>query len=272
MQIDQIDQEISVEKVILRSSQLGDKQGNLSSKWCITLNNYSEIEYRSIDQQIIPLCKEYVVGKEIGESGTPHLQCVFLFKKRIRLSAIKKIVPRAHIETCKFYNESIIYCKKDGNFKSNIIEQEPLICIKYEELFKWQLEILDIINTVPDFRTINWYWENIGNVGKTMFTRYLAIHHNACVIQKGAFSDIMNYIYNCKEVKIFIIDVPRCTGNKISYNAIETIKSGIIFNSKYETGMKIINPPHIFVFSNEEPILENLSEDRWNIQKIEIEL
>ena len=54
----------------------------------------------------------------------------------------------------------------------------------------------------------------------------------------------------------------------MSYDAIESIKSGIIFNSKYETGQKMINPPHIIVFSNFLPDVSKLSEDRWNIKLI----
>ena len=114
-------------------------------------------------------------------------------------------------------------------------------------------------------RTINWIWESKGNIGKTAFTRFLGIKKNAVIIQKGKYADIMNHVFNSKKMKIFIIDVPRSSGNNVSYNAIESIKSGIIFNSKYETGQKFINPPHIIVFANSAPDTSKLSEDRWNI-------
>lgn len=72
----------------------------------------------------------------------------------------------------------------------------------------------------------------------------------------------------CKH-KIVIWDLPRNNGNKISYDAIESVKNGMICNTKFETGTKIFDPPHIIIFSNEQPEEENLSKDRWNIINID---
>lgn len=71
-----------------------------------------------------------------------------------------------------------------------------------------------------------------------------------------------------KDVEIIILDVPRANGNNISYKSLEEIKNGIICNTKYETGSKLINPPHIVVFSNSEPDIDQFSNDRWEIFQI----
>ena len=65
--------------------------------------------------------------------------------------------------------------------------------------------------------------------------------------------------------KIVVIDLPRNNGNKVSYDAIESIKNGLICNTKFETGSKGFAPPHIVVFANALPEIEKLSADRWNI-------
>jgi hypothetical protein len=59
-----------------------------------------------------------------------------------------------------------------------------------------------------------------------------------------------------------------CNQNKVSYSSIECIKNGMITNTKYETGFKVFNPPHVVVFSNFPPDEEKLSADRWNIKEI----
>ena len=60
--------------------------------YCFTLNNYTEEEYQSI----INTKYDYlVVGKEIGESGTPHLQGFVYQSNKLRWSSLKKLMPRA---------------------------------------------------------------------------------------------------------------------------------------------------------------------------------
>lgn len=81
--------------------------------YCFTLNNYSADELQSVKD--IP-CKYLIFGKEVGASGTPHLQGTISFQSPISFLSIKKKIPRAHIEVCKDVNASIEYCKKDNDF------------------------------------------------------------------------------------------------------------------------------------------------------------
>lgn len=85
-----------------------------SRSFCFTLNNYSEEEHQKIFS--LP-CNYLVLGKEVGTEGTPHLQGYIHFTLQKTESAVRKIIPRAHIEIAKGdalqnYN----YCSKDGNF------------------------------------------------------------------------------------------------------------------------------------------------------------
>lgn len=63
--------------------------------WRATLNNFTETELDNIRHWD---CSRMVVAKEIGESGTPHLQIFVTFGRTYRLSALKKLLPRAHWE------------------------------------------------------------------------------------------------------------------------------------------------------------------------------
>nr|QOR29571.1 replication associated protein [Bat associated circovirus] len=88
----------------------------LYSKVCFTLNNYTEEEEKKFfewDQW-----KYIVIGREIGESGTPHLQGYGELLGRKRLTTLKKFDVKAHWENLKSTPEAASnYCKKDGNFQ-----------------------------------------------------------------------------------------------------------------------------------------------------------
>lgn len=80
--------------------------------YVFTLNNYGQIE----EQQVQALPSEFLVyGREVGESGTPHLQGFIKFKNPRAFSGVKKLLPRAHIEICQDVQAAIAYCRKDGD-------------------------------------------------------------------------------------------------------------------------------------------------------------
>lgn len=89
-------------------------------RFCFTLNNYSEDEYRNIVKQAEEQCSYAIVGKEVGEKGTPHLQGFFNLKdrKKLRLPGIKKLLgARCHVENARgddLANQK--YCSKEGSF------------------------------------------------------------------------------------------------------------------------------------------------------------
>jgi len=84
--------------------------------YCVTWNNYTEENY----QALVALDTQYlIIGKEIGESGTPHLQAYFYFTSQRSFKSLQKQLYGAHIEPRMAKStpaQAAEYCKKDGDF------------------------------------------------------------------------------------------------------------------------------------------------------------
>ncbi len=261
-----------VPKVPVKSGNT--KQISPSKHWCFTLNNYTteDINFISSCSSI----KRYVFQEEVGELGTPHLQGYLEFSTKKRPFSVFKST-LYHWEKCRNKNKSIAYCQKEDTrvgkiFTKNIKIIKPIKCLKYDELYPWQREIVEVINSPIDDRAIHWYWEEQGNIGKSAMVRYLCIKHDAILVS-GKSADIKYQIKQYKDKwntgpEIIIYDIPRTAENYVNYGALEEVKNGLFASTKYESDMIIINPPHFLCFANFEPDYLSVSEDRWRIHNL----
>lgn len=243
------------------------KRVSCSKRWCFTLNNYTDEELVEMVAILEVSCIRGIIGKEIGEEGTPHLQgyVVFEFVKR-PMSIFKN--KRIHWEKCKGSDkENIRYCSKDNNFVTHNI-RVPKTIKTIQKLYDWQQKIVDICMEEPDDRTIHWYWESKGNIGKSALCKYLVVKHDALMVS-GSATDVKYLLSICDTPpEIILWDIPRSKANYVSYTGMEEIKNGLFTNTKYECKMVVMNPPHIIVFANMEPDTINMSLDRWKITNL----
>jgi len=81
-----------------------------------TLNNYTGPETDHICE-VDPRIRYLVVGKEVGEQGTPHLQGYAEFKDKLSLSTVKTVLgSRIHIEPRRGKpTQAAGYCKKGSD-------------------------------------------------------------------------------------------------------------------------------------------------------------
>lgn len=240
-----------------------------------TWNNYKDNSIEILCNLFNHIAYDFVFQEEVGESGTPHLQGVVSLKKRMRWREFG-LPLNIHWEKVKCVDASYEYCsrpnKRFGKCYSLKYKIPPKLKIIHEsDFYDWQTKLNELLKTEPDDRTINWVWSQNGGVGKSMFCKFLVFHFGAIVCGKGAYSDIINIIFKAdmEQTNIVIFDLPRNNGNKISYSALEAIKNGMVCNTKYETGAKLFNPPHIIVFSNAEPEYNSMSDDRFIVLNVD---
>jgi hypothetical protein len=90
---------------------------NRGSRFLITTNNYTDDDILA-HQALVDSGKVFymVYGKEIAPTtGTPHLQGFIVCKDRMRISALKKFLPRTRIDVVKHYSKNRDldkYCRK----------------------------------------------------------------------------------------------------------------------------------------------------------------
>lgn len=99
------------------SSGRSSKNGVRAKYWCFTLNNYTPECVKRLERLDGNVRVSYLIaGREVGDSGTPHLQGFIAFTSRVRLSTVVSTVGRAHCSCARLIKHSIEYCKKDGDF------------------------------------------------------------------------------------------------------------------------------------------------------------
>lgn len=96
-----------------------------SRSWCFTLNNYTQADHETlmnwasemVGNKSLHYC---VLGREVGESGTPHIQGFFMWKDAKAFNPTRNAVPcgeRMHLEAAiARADQAADYCKKDGAF------------------------------------------------------------------------------------------------------------------------------------------------------------
>uniref|UniRef100_UPI004047EAC7 hypothetical protein n=1 Tax=Rheinheimera sp. TaxID=1869214 RepID=UPI004047EAC7 len=102
------------------TSKKSKKKRDRGMRYVFTLNNWSPEEYCHLTNPttVAQLYKWIVIGSEVGEEGTPHLQGAFILLKQTAFSTIKTLpgLERAHLEKMRGLPvDSLIYCTKEDS-------------------------------------------------------------------------------------------------------------------------------------------------------------
>lgn len=93
--------------------------------WVFVVNNYTAADCIRLDALSAQDKIDYLVyGKEVGDSGTPHLQGYVVWKNRKTFNSCRDCLPfGAHVERQSdrsTVEEAAAYCRKDGEFKEYV--------------------------------------------------------------------------------------------------------------------------------------------------------
>lgn len=259
------------------------KVGRKSRRFCLTLNNWTEDEYRNIKSSFEAKAKNWIIGKEVGDEGTPHLQIYVDFKSPREFKTVKNMTStRVHIEGAKGSVQcNWKYCIKDGDFETNIDadqwisthERARMLCMEEYKNVVWrpfQQEIISLLEEEPSKRNIYWYHDAKGASGKSFLVKHIALNNEGVILGCGKTADVFNQINDMMNPekgpgtipRIIILDLPRSSLEFLNYGCIEQIKNGCLFSGKYKGGCCIFPHPHVIIFANDEPKRGQLSRDR----------
>ncbi len=238
--------------------------------WAFTLNNWTEKEHSALISHFKD--DEYLIAKEVGsKTETPHLHGYIHLRIRKRFQSMLNAIgdKRIHWERVNNVKKYLEYIQKEGDFVTNMRLPRPIIYPDFKK--PWQLDILELIKTQPNDRTLHWYWESIGNVGKTVFAKYLCDKLHGVIIppkRSDAWHFIAKLLNDGILVDLLIIDIPRHDLDFVNYGALEKIKDGFFASGKYKTASCIFQCPHVIVFANSPPDEYKMSADRWKTIQI----
>lgn len=242
-----------------------------SRRWAFTINNWTDEDIMAVETLG---GTKLVYQTETGSEGTSHIQGCIEFKNARAFSSLKRQVARAHWEKARDWESLVAYCQKEDTRVEGPAKVVglPVAVVDYwdDELAQdWQREVLEIISGEPDMRKIHWYVDREGGKGKTTLARHICLTYSDAIYLSGRPSDIKSAIASLEiKPRICIFDWVRSQDSRVSYQALEEVKNGIFFSSKYESRMVIFNIPHVIVFSNFEPERHRLSADRWDLREL----
>lgn len=244
-------------------------------RWCFTWH----IEPEDVSNRFLRFLETACVRAVYGHEKCPttqrsHLQGYLECKNQVELNTLKELDSKIHWEKAMGSPEqNLAYCTKDGDFRKfghwPTQVRDPL---EGKELRDWQVELEEFLSAEPDPRKIRWYCDPVGNAGKSSWSKHWVLKHADSIVVDGAADNIKCALALLKKEnkpmpRTIIWDIPR-SQEHVSYTAMEKIKDGLFFSGKYESGMVIMETPHVVCFANRLPDHSKLSGDRWDIREL----
>lgn len=254
--------------------------------------NMSDISQNDLRLVLKGLAKKWVFQGEQGkETGYKHWQGRMSLFKKVRKATLLKLFNKNNVPPPNYLEPTVTSEYEKGSFNYQLKsdtrisgpwrdDEEPEFIpdqYKLEKLLPYQTAIVASLNFF-DKRKINVIIDKEGNKGKSTIAHYCKLHLGGVVIPAMNDSDKLIQMCCCilrskqqRKSCLMFIDIPRAMNqNKLSglYTAIETIKGGWSYDWRNHFKEWYIHSPVIWVFTNTEPNLHWVTNDRWALWKI----
>lgn len=149
---------------------------------------------------------------------------------------------------------------------------------------KWLDQFLKTYKLTLNYRKIMWFYDLIGDVGKTYFCEWMMQEFPSQTLllntTNSTFDNLMNLVNNAlmshwTDPKVVFINLPRgAEEHKTIYNLLEVFIDGRVCCTKYKGMNRKLPKIHVVVMANFKPKIFNefgkptLSLDRWDIRNI----
>ncbi len=145
----------------------------------------------------------------------------------------------------------------------------PIISVEDSELRQWQAELEERLTQDPNDRQVDFMYDTDGGKGKTWFAKYfLSKYPQRTQILSPCRRDDLAYMID-ESKSVFFINVPRGGMEHLQYVVLEMIKDQLVVSPKYQSRVKRLGKCHVVVMCNEEPNYEKMSEDRFNVVRLD---
>ena len=226
----------------------------------VVINNYLEKD------------EEAIIFGAPGKSGRPRSSSSSSsLTLEDELATLKEMISEGKTikQICRL--EPVLYCKHTKYINAELEfwkeDQQQAALSKWVEtivLNERQLELDAAVEAQTD-RQVTWIEDEIGKTGKSFWSRYKFATMGALRIENANTKDIA-YAYDGES--LVIMDLSRTNEVKVNYDAIERLKNGMMFSSKYKSKAKLyVKCPKLVVLANFAPDFSKLSQDRWDYRK-----
>lgn len=223
-------------------------------------------------------CRKWSFQGEKGEiTGYRHFQGRFVLKDKKRIATvIASSAFRWHLSPTRTETigklDPMSYCTKDETREdgpwTDVSESLPPDMLS-PVLREWQKILVSKLDEKAENRKIFYAEDLSGKHGKTWLCRWLLCHRGALLVPYNSNVEMMaNCIGSAGTRKIYLFDIPRAEINKNLWRKLvafaESLKNGIITETRYHFRQTVIPSPHVVIFCNFELDKSWLSVDRWS--------
>lgn len=248
-----------------------------AGRWTIQNIDGTEAECRAkLCAKLKMYCANFIFQLE-DTTDNLHYQIYMKVREKIRAKKLaidwNEDLKGIEIRPCSGAGKQALskYCMKDESRVAGPWADKPIYMGTDlpTTLWSWQRKLEEYLLGPVNPREVIVIVDERGDGGKSAFRKYMYFHHKILGVTFGKASDLLNLVFKMPPTGAYIFNLTRSQPKDASINdiwsTIEDIKDGYVVNTKYETGVMTMDPPHVVVMCNFHPKLEGMSADRWNI-------